>query len=99
MEIASSRGWEKGWDLTRGEFVMVVQRSPPQYLDYLQGLLHLVLHPPWGYQVDGILEKHSMEFNSVNIFIWPGKKRAAGKLSTEEEEASNARRLGHGFHT
>lgn len=34
--------------ITRGEFVTAVQRRPVQYLDYLEGLLLLVLHPPWG---------------------------------------------------
>ena len=70
MKIASRRDWEWGRDLTRAEFVMAVQRRPVQYLDYLQGLLIFVLHPPWGYQVDGFLGKHSMAFSSVNIFIW-----------------------------
>ena len=48
MEIASRRDREWGWDLTRGEFVTAVQRRPVQFLDYLQGLLLLVLHPPQG---------------------------------------------------
>lgn len=58
MEIAPRRNWERGWDLMRGEFVMVVQRRPVQYLDYLQGLLLVVLQPLWVDQVDGILGNH-----------------------------------------
>lgn len=40
MEIASSRGR----DLTRGGFVMAVQRRLVQYLDYLQGILLFAHH-------------------------------------------------------
>ncbi len=68
----------------RGEFVMVVQRRHVQYLDYLQGLLLLFLHPPWEYQVDEILKKHSVVFPSVNTS--QGKKTLAEKLSIMEEQ-------------
>lgn len=65
---------EWAWDLMRGEFVMALQRMRAQYLDYLQGLLLVALHPPWCYRVDEILEKHFVEFSSANIFMWLGEK-------------------------
>lgn len=54
---------------------MALQRMRAQYLDYLQGLLRVALHPPWCYRVDEILEKHFVEFSSANIFIWLGGKK------------------------
>lgn len=97
MEIALHMGWEWGWDLTRGAFVMAVQRRPVQYLDYLQGLL-VVLHPLWGYQVDGILGKPSLKLCSVNTVYSYGKKKKSwktkhwGSAGIKHKEAAEAAR-------
>lgn len=68
-------------------FVMALQRMPVQYLHYLQGLLLLVLHPPWGIQVDWILEKHSMKFSNVNTSKWQVKElESTGKIKQKRHQ-------------
>lgn len=58
-----------------------------QYLDYLQGLLLLVLHPTWGYQVDGILGNHSTGILQCKYIHMVRKKGAVGRAGIKHKEA------------